>query len=474
MSAALAIFRRDVRAAFRSDGGAWTTTIYFMLAAIVFAIAIGPAPDQLATLAPAVFWTSALLSSLAALDRTLRDDLEDGVLDQMLETVDPLALGVLAKAAAHWATAIAPLIVAAPMLGVFYSVDRTSLGPLLAALLIGSPALSLFGVAISAIALSVKRAGVLIAVLTLPLLTPTLIFGVDAAQALKSRRPGVRARSDDIACDQPRRQRHRAACRRRRLALESGLAMQRITDLANPTRFEKVADPASRALGWLAAALIMAGLYFALFASPADYQQGQSVRIMYVHVPAAWLALFAYTLMAAASAAGFIWKHPLADVAAKTAAPLGAAFTLLALITGSLWGKPMWGAWWAWDARLTSVLILFFMYVGYIVLWETIADSARAARIAAIACIVGFVNVPIIKFSVDWWNSLHQPASVMRSDGPSIDGAMLIPLFLMGAGYMALFGWLHLVSIRSELKFRRAVRLEKTHAGASPSRFVVS
>ncbi|HBS30753.1 MAG TPA: heme transporter HemC, partial [Parvularcula sp.] len=180
--------------------------------------------------------------------------------------------------------------------------------------------------------------------------------------------------------------------------------MPMIYDLANPERFDRLARLTTPWMAGLAAASLAAGLYFALFASPADYQQGESVRIMYVHVPAAWMALMCYTAMAAASVTGFIWKHPLADVAAKSTAPIGAAFTFLALVTGSLWGKPMWGTWWAWDARLTSVLILFFMYVGYMALWSAIEDKTRAARIAAIACIAGFVNVPIIKFSVDWWN----------------------------------------------------------------------
>jgi heme exporter protein C len=181
--------------------------------------------------------------------------------------------------------------------------------------------------------------------------------------------------------------------------------MPGLYDLANPVRFERIARPL---LPWLVAAtitLILLGLYYALFNSPADYQQGESVRIMYVHVPAAWMALFCYTVIAGASAVGFIWKHPLADVAAKEAAPIGASFTLLALATGSIWGKPMWGAWWVWDARLTSVLILFFLYVGYLALWEAIEDPTRAARAAAILALVGVVNVPVIHFSVEWWKT---------------------------------------------------------------------
>lgn len=236
-------------------------------------------------------------------------------------------------------------------------------------------------------------------------------------------------------------------------------SMPGVFDLANPVRFERLARPAIPWLFAITGVLAAAGLYYALFNSPADYQQGDSVRIMYVHVPAAWMALFCYTTIAGASAVGFIWKHPLADVAAKEAAPIGAAFTLLALVTGSLWGKPMWGAWWAWDARLTSVLILFFLYLGYMAIWRTFPDKNRAARLAAILAIVGFVNIPVIKFSVDWWNSLHQPASVFRAGGPTIDKSMLTPLFLMAGAYQFFFAAALLQSMLNELAARRLARL---------------
>lgn len=248
--------------------------------------------------------------------------------------------------------------------------------------------------------------------------------------------------------------------------------MPTVYDLANPDRFDRFARTAAPWVAGGAAVALSAGLYLALFKSPADYQQGESVRIMYVHVPAAWMALMCYTAMAAASVTGFIWKHPLADVAAKSTAPIGAAFTFLALVTGSLWGKPMWGTWWAWDARLTSVLILFFMYLGYMALWSAIADKARAARIAAIACIAGFINVPIIKFSVEWWNSLHQPASVVRAGGPTIHPDMLTPLLLMGLAYSLIFAALLLVSMRAEIAERRIARLEL--ASRPPSEVTVS
>lgn len=233
-----------------------------------------------------------------------------------------------------------------------------------------------------------------------------------------------------------------------------------VAKYANPEKFSRLAGRSIPALTAISALLFAAGLYYALFNSPADYQQGETVRIMYVHVPAAWMALFCYAVMAGASAAGFIWKHPLADVAAKSTAPIGAVFTALALVTGSLWGKPMWGTWWAWDARLTSVLILFFLYLGYIAVWETVEERARAARLAAIVAIVGAANLPIIKFSVEWWNSLHQPASVFRAGGPAIHESMRPPLYLMALAYMTSYGALLLVSMRAELAARRLARLE--------------
>jgi heme exporter protein C len=230
-----------------------------------------------------------------------------------------------------------------------------------------------------------------------------------------------------------------------------------ITFLANPKRFLDFSNAISPWLAGLAAVLLGLGFYWALFATPPDYQQGQSVKIMFVHVPAAYMGITVYGVMAAASLTGLVFRHPLADVAAKTAAPLGAAFTALALLTGSLWGRPMWGTYWQWgDARLVSELILLFIYLGYIALWNAIDDPVRAAKAAAILCLVGAADLPIIHFSVDWWNTLHQPASIIRLGGPTIDRSFLVPLFIMMAGYTALFGWLLLIRMQTEIFERRA------------------
>lgn len=234
---------------------------------------------------------------------------------------------------------------------------------------------------------------------------------------------------------------------------------------ANPTRFLQLANKALPTI-WAATIILFAiGLYGALVSAPPDYQQGETVRIMFVHVPAAWLAMLVYTVMALASAVAIIFRHPLADVAAKTAAPIGAVFCFLALATGSLWGKPMWGAWWVWDARLTSMFVLFLLYVGYIAIWQAIEEPTRAAMIARIVALVGFINIPIVKFSVDWWNSLHQSASVFKMGGSSIDTSILWPLLVMGLAYTFLFLALHLMSMRSEIAARKLRNLQIARSG---------
>jgi heme exporter protein C len=230
---------------------------------------------------------------------------------------------------------------------------------------------------------------------------------------------------------------------------------------ANPTRFVALARAIQPWAAGISAAALAIGLWLALIASPADYQQGETVRIMYVHVPAAWMAMACYTALAVSSAVALVWRHAVAHVVARVTAPIGAAFTFLALATGSLWGKPMWGTWWVWDARLTSVLILLFLYLGYMALESAFDDRLRGARAAAILAMVGFVNVPIIKFSVDWWNTLHQPASVVRLDGPAIHPSILAPLLLMALGYTAFYVWLLCLRVRADINMSkvRALRL---------------
>ena len=230
--------------------------------------------------------------------------------------------------------------------------------------------------------------------------------------------------------------------------------MASMFSLANPKRFMDRSEKLLPWLGTAAAITLIAGLALG-FLAPPDYQQGTTVKIMFLHVPAAWTAMMAYGLMALMSLVSLIWRHALADVAAKTAAPLGAVFTILGLATGSLWGRPMWGTYWVWDARLTSFLLLLFLYLGYIALRTAIEDETRAARAAAILALVGAVNLPIIEFSVNW-HTLHQGESILRADGPQIATVFLWPLGISALGYTLLFLTLWTVRIRTEILERRA------------------
>ena len=235
---------------------------------------------------------------------------------------------------------------------------------------------------------------------------------------------------------------------------------------ANPNRFMRLSGFVLPWVSGIAAITFAVGLYLALVVSPPDYEQRETVRIMYIHVPAAWMALFSYTLMAASSAAALIWRHPLADVAAKSIAPIGAGFTFICLVTGSLWGQPTWGTWWVWDARLTSVLILFFLFVGYMVLFDAFDDPTKGARAAGVLAMVGFVFVPIIKFSVDILElrTLHQGASVSKLSSPSIHESMLWPLLIMALAYLAYFISLLLVRMRSAILGARVRSLRMMQA----------
>ena len=226
--------------------------------------------------------------------------------------------------------------------------------------------------------------------------------------------------------------------------------------LSNPQRFMGFSAWAAPLFAVLAALLFAIGLPWALVFSPPDYQMGDTVRIMYLHVPAASLSLGVYAFMGIASFVSLVWRHVLADVAARAAAPIGATFAAICLITGSFWGAPTWGTWWEWDGRLTSMLVLFIIYLGYIALWSAIEEEDRAARLAAILCLIGVINLPIVKFSVDWWSTLHQPASIMRSGGTSIDASMIGPLATMAGAYFALFATLTLYGMRAAI-FRRRV-----------------
>ncbi|WP_116652520.1 heme ABC transporter permease [Pelagibacterium sediminicola] len=239
------------------------------------------------------------------------------------------------------------------------------------------------------------------------------------------------------------------------------------TQIAHPGLFLGWSRHLIVPLAVITAALAAWGLYLSFWGSPPDYQMGDTVRIMYVHVPAAWLSQFCYAVMFASAIGTLVWRHPMADVSQKAAAPLGAAFTLLALFTGSLWGRPTWGTFWEWDGRMTSTLVLLFIYLGIIALWRAFDDQLKAARFVSVVTLVGAINIPVIKFSVDWWQTLHQPASVIRLDGPTIAPEILIPLLVMTAAFSMLFLTLHLVRMRTEVIKRRIRSLELAAARAA-------
>jgi len=229
--------------------------------------------------------------------------------------------------------------------------------------------------------------------------------------------------------------------------------------LITPQSFNKYSRLLLPIFSAAACIFFLAGIYFALIASPPDYQQGETVRIMYVHVPSAWLSLGVYLSLTLSAASYLIWRNPLSGIFLKCSIPIGAIFCLICLITGALWGRPIWGVYWAWDARLTSMLVLFFLYLGLYILYMSYEDEEKASRATAVLAIIGVVNLPVIRFSVKWWNTLHQPASVMRLDKPALSPEMLVPLLVMFAFFLFLFLSLLLLSVKTEILKRKNRRV---------------
>ena len=230
---------------------------------------------------------------------------------------------------------------------------------------------------------------------------------------------------------------------------------------ANPHRFLDITEPLSKISGALSIIFLIVGTVLALFFSPPDYQQGETVRIMYIHVPAAWLSLLAYTFIFFMSASYLIWKFPLFLIIAKEVTVIGLIFTIISITSGSLWGRPTWGTYWVWDARLTSFLILLFIYLGLVLINKAFSNSSKGDNSFAYLALIGGFNLPIIKFSVDWWNTLHQPASVFRTNGPTISTEMLVPLLIMASGFLFLFLYLLFSNIYSNVKEKKILLKEK-------------
>ena len=228
-----------------------------------------------------------------------------------------------------------------------------------------------------------------------------------------------------------------------------------IFKFANPLKFQKLTDSIQPFVSYLALILLILGLFFGFFMSPPDYLQGETVRIMYVHVPCAWFSLMIYSLIALCAVFAIVFKHTLAYIISRACAPIGACFTIATLLTGSIWGKPTWGTWWVWDARLTSELILLFIYIGLMIIHNSYDDKSKSDRYASILALIGVVNLPIIKWSVDWWNTLHQPASISKFSSPSIDSSMMVPLFIMTFSIFCFFISILLIRIKGEIIQRK-------------------
>jgi heme exporter protein C len=225
-----------------------------------------------------------------------------------------------------------------------------------------------------------------------------------------------------------------------------------------PNRFNKFSKTAIPVFAVATAILFLVGLYFSLIISPADYQQGEAVRIMYIHVPSAWLSMGVYISISVSAISFLVWKNPLSALFMKSAIPIGAVFAMICLVTGAIWGRPIWGVYWVWDARLTSMLILFFIYIGLYILYKSFDSEEKAGKATAVLALIGLVNIPIIRFSVVWWNTLHQPASVMRLDKPAMATEMLVPLIIMGFAFLFLFLTLLIVSVKTEILKKKAIR----------------
>ena len=224
---------------------------------------------------------------------------------------------------------------------------------------------------------------------------------------------------------------------------------------ANPSNFQKFSEKIFPFCNLITIIFLIIGLYFSFFKSPPDYLQGETVRIMYIHVPCAWLSLMIYSIMAICSFISIVFKHTLADIISRSCAPIGACFTLATLITGSIWGKPTWGTWWVWDARLTSELILLFIYIGHILISNAYENKKKGDKYASILTLIGIINLPIIKWSVDWWNTLHQPASISKFSSPSIDESMIYPLIFMSISLISFFISSILLRIKGEILIRK-------------------
>ncbi len=452
------IFRLELRVAFRHSAEIANPLWFFLIVITLFPLSIGPEPQLLARIAPGIIWVAALLSSLLALERLFRDDLQDGSLEQLMLLPLPLPAVVLAKVMAHWMVTGLPLLILSPLVAMLLGMDVYGWQVMALTLLLGTPTLGFLGAPGVALTVGLKRGGVLLSILVLPLTIPLLIFATAAMDAASMHLPvdgylailGALLAGTATLSPLRRRQRYESAFNNAGLLIlfESGIETmwKTLHQLAIPPRLYQICG---WFIPWLAIASVVVltvGWIWGFGFAPADYQQGNSYRIIYLHVPAAIWSMGIYASMAVAAFIGLVWQMKMANLAVAAMAPIGAVFTFIALVTGSAWGKPMWGTWWVWDARLTSELVLLFLYVGVIALWHAFDDRRLAGRAAGILVLIGVVNLPIIHYSVEWWNTLHQGSTRMQQ---SIDPAMRSPLRWSIFGFLLLSATLTLMRMRN-------------------------
>ena len=411
-----ALLARELRLAWRSGAEILNPLWFFLIVITLFPFGVGAAPQLLAQIAPGVVWVAALLAALLVMDRLFRDDWQDGSLEQLMLLPTPLVAVVLVKVVAHWMMSGLPLLIVSPLAALLLGMSLHDAGVLALTLLLGTPTLSFLGAVGVGLTVGLKRGGVLLSLLVLPLAVPLLIFATAACQAAAAGLP-----------------------------VSGYLAM----------------------LAALSALLLVIGLGWGFGFAPADYQQGESYRIMYLHVPTAMWSMGLYLAMAVAAFVGVVWQIKMADLAIAALAPVGAVCTLVALVSGAAWGKPMWGTWWIWDARLTSELVLLFLYAGVIALWHAFDDRRLAGRAAGILVLVGVVNLPIIHYSVYWWNTLHQGSTNLQQ---TIDPSMRLPLRICIFAFLTLSVTLTLMRLRNlilQLERRRPWVVALVNKGAA-------
>jgi heme exporter protein C len=442
-AAAGALIARDLRLALRRSGDTLQPLGFFLVVTALFPLALDPQLSLLRDIAPAALWVGALLSSLLALDLLFREDAQDGALEQLALCGLPFQGLLLAKTAVHWLLTGLPLVLIAPLAAIALGAPYEAMPGILSAVLLGTLALSLIGAVGAGLTMSLKRNA-----------SANIRRARDCSGDCRrtARRAAVPAGSTDGA------QRDAGAvgaggrgANRSGIGAYVNVAWVWFHRFGSPPHFYRLATRLTPWFAWPAGLLCLWGLIGGLLLAPPDYQQHDGFRIIYVHAPAAWLSLMVYVVMAASAAVGLIWRMTVAYAVSASCAVIGASFTALALVTGMLYGRPMWGTYWEWDPRLTSELLLLFLYLGYLGLRNAIDDVGRADRASAVLAIVGVVNVPIIHYSVIWWHSLHQAPTVMKFGRPSMPASMLVPLLLMLAGFTAYFVALLLIRARGEL-----------------------